>query len=193
MQTEIDQYLSDLISDDDARAVAAVDALSALGEKALPSLRKMVRDPDPNRRWWAIRVMSAIPDPKVQEYLCKALCDPDYTVRQCAALGLSQQPSVDSIPSLIKTLDDADRLVARLAADALIAIGGPAVTDLIQALETGSQSSKIEAARALAVIGDTRAIPVMFTAWEDGSALIRHWVEHGFERMGVGMQFFQPE
>ena len=193
MQTEIAQFLSDLISDDDARAVAAVDSLSALGKKALPSLRKMVRDPDPNRRWWAIRVMSAIPDPQVPACLCKALSDPDYTVRQCAALGLSQQPSVDSIPNLIKTLDDADRLVARLAADALIAIGGPAVTDLIQTLETGSQSSKIEAARALAVIGDARAIPVMFTAWEDGSALIRHWVEHGFERMGVGMQFFQPE
>lgn len=193
VDSDLKRLLADLISDDDVRAVAAVDALSALGNMALPSLLKMLQETDPNRRWWAIRVMSAIPDPIVPVQLRKALCDPDYTVRQCAALGLSQQPSIDSIPDLINTLNDRDRLVARLAADALIAIGGPAVTDLIQTLETGLQPSKIEAARALAVIGDTRAIPAMFAAWEDGSALIRHWVEQGFERMGVGMRFFQPE
>lgn len=193
MDPDLQALLSDLISDDDVRAVAAVDGLSALGKPALPALLAMCQDPDPNRRWWAIRVLSAIPDPQVPAQLRKALADPDYTVRQCAALGLSQQPTVDSIPDLIDTLNDHDRLVGRLAADALIAIGGPAVTDLIRVLETGPQPSRVEAARALAVIGDTRAIPAMFAAWEDGSALIRHWVEHGFERMGVGMQFFQPE
>jgi len=193
VDTEVENLLSDLISDDEERAIAAVDALSVLGVKVLPSLLELLRDPDPNRRWWAIRAMATIPDPKVPLHLRNALCDPDYTVRQCAALGLSQQPNVDSIPDLIKTLDDKDRLVARLAADALIAIDGPAVMDLIHTLETGSQPSRIESARALAVIGDTRAIPAMFDAWENGSALIRHWIEHGFERMGVGMQFFQPE
>jgi HEAT repeat protein len=173
--------------------VAAVDEISAMGKKALPALFRLLDAPDPNKRWWAIRVLSAIPDPEVPEKLREALQDPDYTVRQCAALGLSQQPNLDSIPDLIQSLNDKDRLVARLAADALIAIGGPAVTILIQVLETGSQPSKVEAARALAVIGDTRAIPTMFAVWENGSALIRHWVEQGFERMGVGMQFFKPE
>ena len=193
MEIDLELLLSDLISDDDECAVAAVDALSALGTAALPPLLEMLQDSDPNRRWWAIRVLSAIPSHEVPGQLRKALGDPDYTVRQCAALGLSQQPNVDSIPDLINSLNDRDRLVARLAADALIAIGGPAVTDLIQTLESGTPPSKVEAARALAVIGDTRAIPVMFAAWEGGSALIRHWVEQGFERMGVGLQFFNPE
>ena len=193
MDTEIEKLLSDLISDDEVRAIAAVDALSALGTIALPSLQKLLLDSNPNRRWWAIRAMAVIPDPQVPLHLRNALYDPDYTVRQCAALGLSQQPTADSIPDLIDALDDKDRLVARLAADALITIGGPAVTDLIHTLQTGSQPSRIESARALAVIGDTRAIPAMFEVWENGSALIRHWVEQGFERMGVGMQFFQPE
>jgi HEAT repeat protein len=193
VENDLQKLLSDLTSDDDVRAISAVDALSALGKDALPALLKMSHDSNPNRRWWAIRTLSAIPDKQVPVQLRKALRDPDYTVRQCAALGLSQQPTVDSIPHLLSTLDDSDRLVARLAADALIAIGGPAVTDLVQTLERGNQPSKVEAARALAVIGDTRAIPAMFAAWEDGSALIRHWVEQGFERMGVGMQFFKPE
>jgi len=191
--TDLQKLISDLTSDDEVLAVAAVDKISALGTAALPAMFELLGAKDPNQRWWAIRVLSAIPDPEVTPHLRKALCDPDYTIRQCAALGLSQQPDVDSIPDLIERLEDDDRLVARLAADALIAIGGPAVTDLIETLENGPQSSQIEAARALAVIGDTRAIPAMFAAWEDGSALIRHWIEQGFERMGVGMQFFTPE
>jgi HEAT repeat protein len=190
---DLQKLLTALTSDNDVSAVAAVDEISAMGKSALPALFELLESSDPNKRWWAIRVISAIPDPEVTRRLMKALHDPDYTIRQCAALGLSQQPNVDSIPDLIGTLDDEDRLVARLAADALIAIGGPAVTDLIETLENGPQTSQIEAARALAVIGDTRAIPTMFSAWENGSALIRHWIEHGFERMGVGMKFFEPE
>jgi HEAT repeat protein len=190
---DLQTLITDLMSDDEALAVAAVDEISALGADVLPMLCSLVESPNPNERWWAIRVLSAIPDPKVPPRLRAALHDPDYTVRQCAALGLSQQPDIESIPDLIERLNDDDRLVARLAADALIAIGGPTVMDLIDTLENGLQPSKVEAARALAVIGDTRAIPAMYTAWENGSALIRHWVEQGFERMGVGMQFFKPD
>lgn len=192
-EKDLQALMADLISDDEIRAIAAVDEISALGSTALPALFQLLESPNPNKRWWAIRVLSAIPDPQVPLRLRQALQDPDYTIRQCAALGLSQQPDIDSIPDLIARTNDSDRLVGRLAADALIAIGGPAVTDLIDALENGPQPSRIEAARALAIIGDTRAIPAMFAAWEDGSALIRHWVEQGFERMGVGMQFFQPD
>ena len=191
--SNIQDLLSDLTSDDDVRSVAAVDKISALGKDVLPVLFEMLNDPDPNKRWWAIRVLSTIPDPEVPEKLRGALRDPDYTIRQCAALGLSQQPTAESIPDLIAILNDDDRLVARLAADALIAIGGPTVTDLIDVLENGPPPCQVQSARALAVIGDTRAIPAMFAAWEDGSALIRHWIEEGFERMGVGMQFFLPE
>ena len=94
---------------------------------------------------------------------------------------------------MIKTLNDEDRLAARLAGDALISIGGPAVQPLIDVLEGDENGARVEAARALGLIGDTRAIPVMFAAWENGSALIQHWIEQGFEKMGVGMQFFNPE
>lgn len=190
---DLDTLISNLISDNEALAIAAVDEISALGAAALPALFRLLESPSPNERWWAIRVLSAIPSRDVTRRLRESLRDPDYTIRQCAALGLSQQPDIGSIPDLIERLDDTDRLVARLAADALIAIGGPAVTDLIAVLEGGQQPAKVEAARALAVVGDTRAIPTMFAAWEDGSALVRHWVEQGFERMGVGMQFFKPE
>jgi len=189
----IQTLIADLTCDNEELAVAAADKIAELGTQAFPALFELLDSPDPNRRWWALRVLSAVPNPEVPARLRVALRDPDYTIRQCAALGLSQQPTVDSIPALIETLMDEDRLVARLAADALAAIGGPAVQDLIETLERASRPAQVEAARALAAIGDTRAIPAMFAAWETGSALVRHWVEEGFERMGVGMQFFQPE
>jgi hypothetical protein len=64
---------------------------------------------------------------------------------------------------------------------------------LINTLEKGTPAAQIEAARSLALIGDPKAIPALFDAWQDGSSLIQYWIEEGFERMGVGMQFFNPD
>lgn len=133
-----------------------------------------------------------IPHPEVPPRLQDALEDLDPSVVQCAALGLSQQPSAEAIPNLITLLGDEDRLTARLAGDALIAIGTESVPKLIETLENGSQPTKIEATRALAFIGDNNAIPSLFKAWQDGSTMIQYWAEEGLDRMGVGMQFFKP-
>ena len=193
IMTDIELIISDLTCGDDARAEAAVEGITLLGSDILPALFDLLDSTNPNDRWWALRALAVVHDPQVPPRLREALSDSDYTIRQCAALGLSHQTDLDSIPVLITALDDKDRLVARLAGDALTVIGGPAVMALIETLENGTNGARVEAARALGIIGDTRAIPTMFAAWEDGSALIRHWVEAGFERMGGGMQFFQPE
>jgi len=51
----------------------------------------------------------------------------------------------------------------------------------------------VEAVRALAKIGDQRAIPALFEALDDNSALIEYWASEGLEKMGVGMVFYKPE
>jgi HEAT repeat protein len=191
--TTIQSLISDLTSGNDDFAEFTVDQIVARGTEALPALFELLDSSNPNNRWWALRVLAVIHDPAVPPKLQEALHDPDHTIRQCAALGLSKQTSVAAIPDLIKILNDEDRLAARLAGDALISIGGPAVQPLIEILEGDDNSARIEAARALGIIGDTRAIPVLFAAWEDGSALLQHWIEQGFEKMGVGMQFFNPK
>ena len=185
--------MAKLTSGNDFLAESSVDDIAALGESALPALSDLLDSSDPNSRWWALRALCLIPHPEVLTRLRSALRDPDPDLRQCAALGLAQQPHSDSVPDLIAALADPDRLTARLAADALIVVGKPAVPALITVLESTTSSAQIEAARALAAIGDARAIPTMFTAWEDGSALVQHWIEQGFEKMGVGMQFFTPD
>ena len=191
--TDLKSLLSNLISGNDQLAESTVNDIAALGESALPALFDLLDSPDLDHRWWAMRVLCLIPHRDVLHRLHHALNTSEPAIRQCAALGLAEQSHIDSIPYLISALDDVDRLVARLAGDALITIGEPAVTALIETLEEGSQSAQIDAARALATIADRRAIPVMFKAWDGGSTLVQYWVELGFEKMGVGMQFFKPE
>jgi len=191
--TNLQSLIANLTSGDDAVAEESVEEIAALGEIALPALFDLLDSAGPDQRWWALRALAVIPHPEIPPKLRDALHDPDTAVRQCAALGLSGQPAAEAIPDLITLLDDHDRLLARLAGDALIALGSEALSILIATLENGSQPAKIEATRALALIGDKNAIPALFKAWQNGSTLVQHWAEIGFDRMGVGMQFFSPD
>ena len=185
--------INNLTSGDDEVAEKAANAITALGESALPALFDLLDSPDPEARWWALRTLAGIPHPTVQWQLRNFLSDPDPELQNCAALGLSKQPWSEATRDLVNLLDNEDRLLARVAGDALIAIGNQAVPDLINTLEKGTPAARIEATRSLAMIGDPDAIPALFNAWQNGSTMIQHWVEDGFERMGVGMQFFRPE
>ncbi len=189
---EVDKLLNDLTSKHDDRAEAAVRKLSAYGPEAVPVLQDLLGSSDADTRWWAVWALGEIKDPRVPPLLSKALHDPDGTVQQAAALALRMQPDLEAIPDLIALLDAGDRNLAHLATAALIALRGEAVPALIDTMEKGSHRAKLEAVRALAVIGDQRAIPVLFEALSKDSALMEFWASEGLDRMGVGMSFFKP-
>jgi HEAT repeat protein len=184
--------LNQLTSGDDQIAEAAALALADLGAHILPSLQALLHSPDPEARWWANRTLAELDSPQAHSLLVESLQDADLAVRQCAALALSYRPSEAAVKPLIALLANPDHLLARLAADALVACGGPAVPALLDVMQTGLQAARLEAVRALALIGDTRAIPVLFTALDEDSALIEYWADEGLSRMGVGMTFFKP-
>lgn len=184
--------LNQLTSGDDQRAEAAALALADFGVKILPSLQGLLHSPDPEVRWWATRALAELNTPQVAPLLIKSLQDGDKTVRQCAALALSYRPHDTAITYLIAVLNDPDRLLAHLAADALVASGAAAVPALLKVMQSDLQAARLEAVRALALIGDTRAIPALFTALDEGSALIEYWADEGLQRIGVGMTFFKP-
>ena len=190
--THLQYLISAIASGDDTLAEAAVGEIAARGVDAIPVLLGLLASPDADSRWWAVRTLAAISDPQIPSRLREALRDPDPAVRQCAALGLSQQPDREAIPDLITALNDADRLTARLAADALGAIGEDAVPALLDVMQNGLHLARLEAVRALAAIGDHRSISVLFEALDEDSALIEYWAQQGLERMGVGMTFFKP-
>lgn len=190
--TSAASLLEELTSGVDEKAEAAARALAHHGVEILPALQALLQLPDPDLRWWGTRALAEIDDPQVVSLLLKSLHDPDASVRQCAALALRQQPSLQAIPVLSQTLGDEDRFLARLAGDALIATGEAAVPALLEVMRHGSHPERLEAARALAGIGDPRAIPALFDALEEDSALLEYWAGEGLERMGVGMAFFMP-
>lgn len=187
------QQLRDAVdATDDCRAEEAVDALTAAGEESLPHLRRMVRDPDPDRRWWAVRAMAAIGTPGVVEPIIQTLMDPDADVRACAVLALSHLKPQEAIDPLVRRLSDDSAYVGRLSADALSQFGHAAVEALIDALEDGDTATRAGAARALSGLQSQEAIPALYKALGDPSAIVTYYAEEALDRMGVGIILFRP-
>lgn len=180
----------DLFSGDDARAEAAL----ALAEPAwLPALQTALGSDDPERRWWAVRALAQLPGDEPTSVLLHAAADPDDSVRAAAIFALGQRAAPAAVVPLLFALADPSEYLARLATDALIHVGQPAVAGLLRALRQDAQPRvRANAARALALIGDTSAIPALFKALEDDSAMAQYWAEEGLERMGVGQVYFKP-
>jgi HEAT repeat protein len=190
--SEIEPLLRQLLSGDDEEAEQAALALGMKGEQALPPLIELTNSPDAEQRWWAVRALAQIPSPQSKAALIKALKDADLSVRQCAALGLRHQATFEAVPALLEALASADKLLSRLAADALVAVGHQAVPDLIQTVKNGSPSARLEAVRALALIGDPRAIPILYAVLAEESIFMDYWATEGLDRMGVGITYLKP-
>jgi HEAT repeat protein len=178
-------------SDSDSAAEAAALQLASDGSWNSAVVRDLLAHPNSDVRWWTTRSLAEVREPQAAVLLSQSLDDPQISVRQCAAIALRYNPAPDAAPNLILALNDPDRLMARLAGDALIALDEAAVPALIEVMETGSPSARLEAARALAAIGDTRAIPILFRALDQDSTLVEYWAEKGLQNMGVEMVFFK--
>lgn len=190
--TGLDYYLAEFTSGSEQRADAAALQLAHSSSEQLPVYQTLLKHPSSDVRWWTVRALAESKDAEALKLLVQAIKDPDTTVSQCAALALRQQPDPDAVPALVEMLKSRDALLARLAGDALIATGEAAIPALEEVMSSGSQAQRIQAVRALALIGDQRSIPLLFKALEDPSAWIEYWANEGLERMGVGMTFFNP-
>ena len=189
---ELERLIGELTSDDDGLAEVAVEGLAALGYEALSPLTDLLDSQETDNRWWAVRALAALDHPAVPRLLLAVMTDESPDVRQAAILGLRMRPTIDAIPALATALEDADRLTAHLASDALAACGSRALESLSHALRSPNASVRIEAARALAEIDDPAVIPQLFHALDDASVSVNFWAERGLEMRGIGMTFFSP-
>ena len=182
--------LDELFSGDDERAAATAPLV---GAEHLPALAMALAGPDPEARWWAVVALSHIPGDNVTQLLVHIAQDGDPDLRAAALHALGQHGGAAAIPVLLNALGDDSDYLARLAADALVHVTPAAVPDLIVLLKTHPHPrARANAARALAFIGDTAAIPALFGALSDDSILVQHWADEGLERMGVGQIYFKP-
>ena len=190
--SEIETILEELSSEDEKRAEQAVSRLAELGGIALEALKTQLLHPQADQRWWAVRALANFPDREATRLLVSALGDQDLSVRHCAALALAGRADEDAIAALASTLSSPDTLLARLAANSLVSTGAEAVPALLEVLKDYPEMHRAETFRALALIGDPRAIPALYNALTDDSFLVEYWAEEGLERLGVGMVFFKP-
>ena len=182
--------LDDLFSGDEARASAALAAVDATH---LPALLEALTSGDADARWWAVCALARLSDNRATDALLTAAADPDPEVRTAALHALGERRAPEAVTPLLFALSDRSLYLARIAADALIHIGEPAVPGLLRALENDAAPQvRANAARALALIGDKSAIPALFHALDDDSMMVQHWAEEGLERMGVGQVYFKP-
>jgi len=189
---ELRALVLELTSGDDRRAEASVRCLAGYSEPVLPAITPLLDAPEPDIRWWAVRLLAEIHNDETPTHLIKALTDEDLSVRQCAALALSRQGDERAVPAVVQSLSDTDSLMVRLAANALVAIGPAAVPALLDVVREGTPVTRFEAVRALALIGDPRAYPALMGVLEEDSALMEYWANEGLERMGAGMLYFSP-
>ena len=187
----LQDLLDDLTGGDEARAEAAVSLLLDLDADAVPALLDLTRSTNVDTRWWALRVLASSPHSQT-EWLLPFLNDPAPEVRQCAALGLAIKADESAIQPLVHALSDKDSMVASLAMNALVKIGGAAVPSLIELVKSASQTERIYALHALAEIKDHRAIPIMMNVMQEDSALLQHWAQEGLERLGLDMVYIKP-
>jgi len=192
MSDAIRLFLDNVATGDDARTEEATLALGSLGDGALPTVRDLLDDSDPDRRWWAARALAAVGTPDARELLVRTLEDADAGVRACAAQGLGELRAEEAVAGLVRSMADPSPLVSRIAADGLGRIGAPAVPALIDALQRGATATRAGAARALSVIQPKEAVPALCAALDDPSAIVTHYAEEALERMGVGIVLFRP-
>ena len=124
--------------------------------------------------------------------LLSALSDADTEVWACALYALGTRPEPEAISLLVTSLSDPSSFLARTAADSLQRLGQPAVPALIEALKSQDAQTRGLAARALAHLKYTAAIPALFKALEDDSVIVQYWADEGLDRMGVGQVYFKP-
>lgn len=188
----LNRLLEALAAGNDLAAEEAVTKLSReYTPDVLQALEELYTRANSDLRWWAIRALAVLPLPGNLPTLLSAVDDPDESVRLCAVLGLRENPHPQSTTKLVELLPHPDRLLARLAGDALAAIGVPATEQLLQSVKTGNPASRLEACRALAIIQDPQSISTLFKLLDEDSALLEYWANEGLERMGIGMAFFK--
>lgn len=188
----LQDLLGELTGGDDQRAEAVIPRLVACGEPALRAIIGLLENSESDYRWWATRTLSEFQDERVAQHLIKMLADENVEVRQCAALALYNHPDKGAVSGLIAALSSGDNILIHLAGNTLIAIGEPAVVPLLDIVKNGNQAARLEAVRALALIADPRAAETLLQVCKEDSAMMEYWANEGFERMGMGMVYFQP-
>jgi hypothetical protein len=174
----VSYWLKLLEGGDEPAQQDAVQALSGMGQAAVPELIKALKDDD-----WQVRNQAAValgaigPEAKAAvPALVEVLQDEDKYFRSHAATALGKigREATAAIPALRKALKDKDEDVRRDAAAALGCLGPEAkaaVSDLVELLKDQRKAVRKQALKALEEIDPQAAAPHVHF-W----SRFRHWL-----------------
>jgi len=184
--------LAELTGSDETAAEAAALMLAQVGDAAMPALAALFESPDADHRWWAVRTLAAMPEPRM-DWLRRSLDDPNPEVRAAGALAFIAHPDPSAIEALIAIAGDEDSVVSAVAVSALVALGRSVVPSLLGAFSRSSLRGRVQIMRALSEIRDPQAINLMMNTIADGSAAMQYWARQGLEALGLDMVYLKPE
>jgi HEAT repeat protein len=195
----LQDLLNELTSGSDERAEKVIPLMVEMGMEVIPKLLELTRSQSEDQRWWAVRALAASPHTRTEDLL-PLLKDPAPQVRAATALALGFHPNEIAVSALVEALADEDPLTAGLAGNSLTKVGAPAVTKLIEVMQSGTESGqnktplkiRILVLRTLAEIRDHRAIPVLMKSMDEESAVLQYWAQMGLERLGLDMVYIKP-
>lgn len=112
---------------------------------------------------------------RVETLYIEGLRSTDGTLRKEAAEGIEATGSPRYVEALVEALDDEEKSIREAVVNALVAIGQPSVEPLIAAMEDQLDAGLVEAARALGLIGDSRACEPLsrFLEGEEGRIFVK--------------------
>jgi HEAT repeat protein len=167
--------LVQLLGDED-RAVreAAIQALTAIGEAAVPDLGRCLKGANLTVQESAISILATIADIRVLDVLLSALSSTDWIVRMHAAKGLGRIADPRCIARMMPLLQDKVKAVRVEAAEALARIGQAAVPSLLEALQSREWLVKLHAIEALGKMQSPDTVePLLFVLFNDPDAAVR--------------------
>lgn len=127
------------------------------------------------------------------DLLMLALTDGKADVRAAGALALAAHPDEAAVPALVQAVNDEDGLVAVLAVNALVKLGGAAVPLLIEAFDETAPRGRIQIMRTLAELHDQRGTRLMMASLDKDSAAVQYWARQGLDSLGLNMVYLEPD
>lgn len=210
---EIAELIDDLKNPLWQRRKEAAEALSALGNKAVPQLTSALREPNEDLRYWATIILGRIGDTAVAP-LVDLLKTGPKDLRIFATKALGETRDRRAVQALIEALGDQYWSVRRNASEALRLFGESVVQDLTRAmreenediifwtskilgeigfsavdallevLRTGTRDRRFFAAIALGTSAEPRAIEALIRSLCDESWTVRKNAAEALERIG---------
>ena len=164
----VPQLLDSIADPDPAVGLYIAQALGDLATtQALEALRADLSNVDPNVRFRAALALGKRQDVSATAALTRALRDPDVLVQRTAAESLAQIGTPEAVDSLVSALSSEQDSIVHNVMNALQVLGGAAVFDLMEALNSSNPVVRTNAATALGYIRSPIAAKALEVAATD--------------------------